>query len=42
MYGHTVRHAFVGCPLETLELHGNNLIQWEAIQRAHRKWFSVL
>ena len=38
-YGSTVHYAFTGCRTQSLELHVNDLIQWEAIQHAHREGF---
>jgi CelD/BcsL family acetyltransferase involved in cellulose biosynthesis len=37
--GHTVHYAFTGCKNEALRLHVNDLIQWEAIQRANREGY---
>lgn len=39
MYGTTVHYAFTGCHTDSLGLHVNDLLQWEAIQRAHREGF---
>jgi hypothetical protein len=39
MYGQTVHYAFTGCRTDSMGLHINDLIQWEAIQRANREGF---
>lgn len=39
MYGQTVHYPLTGCRTESLGLHVNDLLQWEAIQRAHREGF---
>jgi Acetyltransferase (GNAT) domain len=39
MYGQSTHYAFTGCHTWALPLHVNDLLQWEAIQRAHQDGF---
>jgi hypothetical protein len=39
MAGGSVHYSFTGCRTESLALHVNDVLQWEAIHRAHQEGF---
>lgn len=41
MHGRSTVYAFTGCRTEAMALHVNDLLQWEAIQRAYREGFRI-